>query len=153
MAHNSSIDTDSIHQQEVIPGFRSWLDLSRMRFLISSMLLVSLNSTGKGERFHFDMPYVDLAALAIDKRQGGLYGIGRDTNFACPNISSTPGNEANNALLPLCIHNPIDDLVQCAVTTISYNEIVILLSSPSCQFHTMPTILFNGDVGLPAGCR
>src|SRR5438105_12453116 len=60
MTHYSSIDTESIHQQEVMPGFRSWLDLSRMRFLISSILLVPLNSTGKGERFHFDMPYVTL---------------------------------------------------------------------------------------------
>src|SRR2546421_4672625 len=104
MAHNSSIDTESIHQQEVMPGFRSWLDLSRMRFLISSMLLVPLNSTGKGERFHFDMPYVDLAALAIDKRQSSLHGIGGETNFSFPNISSNPRHEAHKTPVAPYIH-------------------------------------------------
>jgi hypothetical protein len=67
MAHNSGIDAESIHQQEVMPGFRGWLDLSRMRVVISSLSLILLACAGKGERFHLDMPYVNLTALAIDK--------------------------------------------------------------------------------------
>src|SRR5436305_3120002 len=98
MAHNSGIDPESIHQQEVMPGFRSWLDLPRMCFLISSLLLISLRRVEKGERFYFDMPYINLAALAVDKGQSGFYRIGRDANFACPDVSSAPRNEAYHAL-------------------------------------------------------
>ena len=86
-----------------------------MCFLISSSLLISLGYVKKSERFHFDMPYINLAALAIDKGQGSLYGICGDTNFACPDVSGASRNEANNALLPPGVHNPVDDLVQCAI--------------------------------------
>src|SRR5712692_4729305 len=132
---------------------RGWLHLLLMRFLTGSLLLVPRIDLRKGERFHFDVSDINFATFAVDERQSCLDGVNRHPNFAGPDVGRSSWNEAHNAMLPFSIHNAVDYLVQGAIAAIAYHQVIVFLSSFGCQFHGMPAIFFNRDIGAPTSSR
>ena len=127
--------------------------MCQLTFLLSRLLLSILGCTRKREPLHLDMPDINLASFAINKGQSGLHRVMGHANFSRPDISSTTRNDANDTLTPPGIHHAIEDLIQRPIATVAYDQVVVCFSCPGCQFHTVPAVLLNGNVGTPTSCR
>src|SRR5712692_5037902 len=98
------------------------------------------------------MPTTTPPCFAVDQRESGLDGVTQDMYFTSPLIGGTTRNQAYNTPSP-GIHHPVENLIQCAIATISDDEIIVLFSGLAGQLHGLPTILFQQNVGFPTGCR
>ena len=115
-----------------------------------ALLLHLRMSSRKCQPFHLDMADVHLANIALNQRESGLHGITRHADLPCPDISSPTRDEPNNAVPPLGVHHAIDYLVQRPIAPIGDHEIVARLGGLGRQIHRLPSILFEGEIDLPA---
>ena len=72
------------------------------------------------------MPDIYLAGLAIDNSQCSFNRVRRYTNLTCPHIGRTPRDNTDNTMLAFDVHNAVDNIVEGTITTVAYNEVIIL---------------------------
>src|SRR5258707_11602568 len=140
----------------MMSGLRSWLDppgAACVGICSTRWRLLTIVSGRKREGFYLNMPNIYLASLAIDDSQRRFNRVHRYTNLTCPHISRTPRDNTDNTMLAFDVHNAVDNIVEGTITTVAYNQVVILFSGFGCQFHRVAAIFFDRDICFPASRR
>src|SRR5258706_15955105 len=110
MTHNSCINAQTGHEQEMMSGLRSWLDppgAACVGICSTRWRLLTIVSGRKREGFYLNMPNIYLASLAIDDGQRRFNRVHRYTNLTCPHMAVPPGITPTILCWPLTFITPL----------------------------------------------